>query len=135
MQSQEESARIASLESRYSHLDNRVSSIAEDMSAIKATLATLVHGVEDITDRVNAPSQVNLIAIGSFVVALVLAFSQYIDLRLTPINDKVVENYEEIRNHTAIQIQRSKELGTAQAQLQQLQKELDRLNQAYIDRE
>lgn len=82
-------SRYVSLGRRVDHLDNRVSSMAEDMSSIKTSMDAIVQSVGELTHRAHNPTPTNWVGIGSLMLALVIAGGGYVTLTAEPMQRSI----------------------------------------------
>lgn len=118
--------RIVTLEGRWKqtdqrleHLDGRVSSLAVDMSAIKAGMDTLVKGFDGISTRASQPT--NWIAVASLIITSVVVGSQYVDLRIQPLDEEITHNRAIISEMTSTLQNRGAIIGQFQSSLGEIQ--------------
>lgn len=123
--------RIGSLEARYSHLDNRVSSIAEDMSAVKSSVDALVGAMDKVTTRINQPNQTNWVGMAALAISIMLAGSQYVDLRLNPVKAETITNYNEIHDLRETVVARGEVVGDFSARLNNLEASFSHLDSQF----
>ena len=111
---------IRHLEARYSHLDQRVGTISEDLSSMKATLG----GVVDTLNRVANDLKPQPASVTAWLgVALVVAgmlgstawgVQQYVGMQLNPVQDRITELREGVVTNKEFRHQMHFEIGKLQ---------------------
>lgn len=105
-----ESNRIQQLEARYSHLDDRVTSMATDVAGIKVTLEGITPAIENLAKRVNAPRHTNWIGLVSAFAACTMLIVgggvSYVGLSLSPVWTEVEQN-RVVTEHNRQMLERS----------------------------
>lgn len=130
-----EHARVQQLESRYAHLDDRVSSMATDVAGIKVTLEGLIPSIENLAKRVNTPHQTNWIGLVSAFAAcsmlIVGGGVSYVGLSLSPVWTEVEQNRLATEHNRQLLERRGTLIAESRAGLEGLGSKVDHLDELH----